>query len=162
MNKYYVQLGQNGQPINYPVAMDNIRYLFPHISLPQELSSSQARELGYGICFVDDVPIPRTPYEKAVPCDYEELSPNVWARRYKFEPLTGPELDDVKEFLGKELRRERFQRLLECDWTQLPDNNLTEEQKELWRVYRQALRDLSLDQTDPSSVQWPEPPSPYF
>jgi len=28
------------------------------------------------------------------------------------------------------------------DWTQVPDSPLTEPQREAWRIYRQALRDL--------------------
>lgn len=46
------------------------------------------------------------------------------------------------------VREERTKRLLESDWTQLPDSPLTPAQKSLWAVYRQALRDL------PENVVW--------
>jgi hypothetical protein len=39
--------------------------------------------------------------------------------------------------------------LLICDWTQLPDVDLTAAQVAQWRVYRQELRDL------PSLPDWP-------
>ena len=48
-------------------------------------------------------------------------------------------------------RRDRL--LLESDWTQLPDSPLDAEQRERWREYRQALRDL-----DVNGAAWPEPP----
>lgn len=44
--------------------------------------------------------------------------------------------------------------LTQSDWTQVTDNNLSEEQRAEWRVYRQALRDIDL--ADPV---WPIAPS---
>lgn len=37
---------------------------------------------------------------------------------------------------------ERTQKLKESDWTQAVDSPLSDEKKEAWRVYRQALRDF--------------------
>lgn len=62
----------------------------------------------------------------------------------------------------KELRYIRNQKLTECDWTQFSDVSLSEEQKNSWKVYRQALRDLPNNITDPKPLvndmnnsQWP-------
>ena len=41
------------------------------------------------------------------------------------------------------LRTERNLRLVNSDYTQLPDVNLTEAQVDAWRVYRQELRDIT-------------------
>jgi hypothetical protein len=48
------------------------------------------------------------------------------------------------------------QLLSECDWTQLDDAPLTNEQKLAWRTYRQKLRDISIQDNE---VIWPERPS---
>jgi hypothetical protein len=56
------------------------------------------------------------------------------------------------------VRKERNERLKDCDWTQLPDAQLTPEQLIHWQVYRQALRDVT-KQPDPDLVSWPLPPS---
>ena len=53
-----------------------------------------------------------------------------------------------------EIREIRTQMLKECDWTQLPDVKLSEQEKETWREYRQALRDITL-QDDPFNIIWP-------
>ena len=53
------------------------------------------------------------------------------------------------------VRAERDKRLAACDWTQLPDVPLAT--KEVWAVYRQALRDITL-QSDPFNLVWPTPP----
>ncbi len=50
------------------------------------------------------------------------------------------------------LKYNRNKLLTESDWTQLGDVQLTEEQKQLWRVYRQQLRDLPENVTDPKAV----------
>lgn len=52
--------------------------------------------------------------------------------------------------------QKRNQLLAASDWTQLPDVPLTT--KESWAVYRQALRDITLQTGYPSNVVWPIPP----
>lgn len=55
------------------------------------------------------------------------------------------------------LREERARRLASCDWTQLSD--VSEVTQQLWRPYRQALRDLPLASNTPLEVEWPSPPA---
>ncbi len=58
------------------------------------------------------------------------------------------------------LRARRNRLLNESDWTQMIDNDLSDEAIWRWREYRQALRDLP--QTLPAdhidAVDWPTPP----
>ena len=54
------------------------------------------------------------------------------------------------------LRKERDYLLSECDWTQVPDAPVD---STAWATYRQQLRDLPANTTDPRNVVWPEPPS---
>lgn len=56
------------------------------------------------------------------------------------------------------LRAERDRLLVLSDWTQLPDAPLTEEQRQAWAAYRQALRDLPQTCETPCDVEWPAPP----
>lgn len=53
--------------------------------------------------------------------------------------------------------------LIDSDWTQLPDNSLSEEDKELWRQYRQKLRDIHNDHggVPPAEVPFPITPTKY-
>lgn len=48
--------------------------------------------------------------------------------------------------------------LSSSDWTQIPDNPLTSEQKALWAQYRQELRDITSQEGYPFSVIWPTKP----
>ena len=56
------------------------------------------------------------------------------------------------------VRHTRNQLLADSDWTQLPDADLTEQQVQAWRDYRQALRDLTDSFNSPEDVQLPEKP----
>lgn len=48
--------------------------------------------------------------------------------------------------------------LQRSDYTQLPDAPITPELKQAYIVYRQALRDLPSNTTDPLNPPWPIPP----
>ena len=57
------------------------------------------------------------------------------------------------------LRWDRDAKLLATDWRVGSDAPLTEAQKQEWRSYRQALRDLPANTTDPANPTWPTPPT---
>ena len=57
------------------------------------------------------------------------------------------------------LRTERNARLAACDWTQMPDSPLSQAARASWSDYRQSLRDLPENATDPTQVTWPVSPS---
>jgi Phage tail assembly chaperone protein len=58
------------------------------------------------------------------------------------------------------LREQRDKKLAACDWTvTVSDRPLSDEKKNEWVVYRQALRDLPANTPDPSQVTWPTPPT---
>ena len=62
-----------------------------------------------------------------------------------------PDVDAAWHFV----RNKRNQLLAQSDWTQLPDVPIAT--KEVWAVYRQALRDVT-EQADPFNIVWPTPP----
>lgn len=58
----------------------------------------------------------------------------------------------------EEIRNIRNGLLLQSDWTQVTDSSLSHEKKTEWATYRQQLRDLMNDLTDPFNVNWPIEP----
>jgi len=54
------------------------------------------------------------------------------------------------------LRYERNLKLAETDWMLLSD---TTEMSDAWKTYRQALRDLPVNTSDPENPTWPTKPS---
>lgn len=58
----------------------------------------------------------------------------------------------------KMIKVHRGQLLTICDWTQLPDAPLTDNERLAWQQYRQALRDLPQTYPNPDDVVFPEQP----
>ena len=60
------------------------------------------------------------------------------------------------------IRSHRNAKLAMTDWTQLPDVSLTQQQKDQWASYRQALRDMPDSFPDPMPPgyrpTWPQKP----
>ena len=57
------------------------------------------------------------------------------------------------------LRLERNKRLTACDWIITMHKELGTNIPAAWKTYRQALRDLPANTTDPRSPSWPTQPS---
>lgn len=83
------------------------------------------------------------------------------ASEYKFEGgqpklKSEVELQELKNTLAwAGLRTKRDELLQQSDWTQVPDAPVD---KVAWAAYRQELRDLPSNTTDPSNPNWPLPP----
>lgn len=68
------------------------------------------------------------------------------------------EQPDPSEQLAVEVRAQRDALLSACDWTQMPDSPLSEEEKAAYQTYRQALRDVPQQEGFPETISWPEEP----
>lgn len=75
----------------------------------------------------------------------------------QIRPKTQEEIEQETNQLWENVRNERNQLLLECDWTQLSDSPLTAEKKTEWQSYRQELRDIT-NEPDPKNIIWPTKP----
>jgi hypothetical protein len=62
----------------------------------------------------------------------------------------------VEEKSWSLMRMERDRLLAASDWTQVPDAPVD---RAAWATYRQALRDLPSNTTDPRNPAWPTPPA---
>jgi hypothetical protein len=56
---------------------------------------------------------------------------------------------------AKAVREQRDQKLKDSDWTQVADAPVD---KAVWATYRQALRDISTQETFPWDIAWPDAP----
>ncbi len=99
-------------------------------------------------------------YEQAV-IDYNNEKQKIEDEKIAAELATEAARD-----YWEELRSLRDQRLYDSDWTQIPGAPLTESQKISWQTYRQELRDLPGNITepkplvlDPNHPSWPILPS---
>jgi hypothetical protein len=86
-----------------------------------------------------------------------KIENNVVFQYEKTRPKTEHELYIEKEAIWNRVRAKRNQELLNCDWTQLEDAPFTPEKKQEWKIYRQGLRDITL-QENPFDLIWPSKP----
>jgi hypothetical protein len=56
------------------------------------------------------------------------------------------------------MRSQRDAWLADSDWTQTLDAPLSDDQREAWAVYRQALRDFPSTWTAGPTAEFPDPP----
>jgi hypothetical protein len=56
------------------------------------------------------------------------------------------------------LRTQRNRLLQQSDWTALSDAHLSQDKKDAWFAYRQALRELPDETTNPLEAEWPTSP----
>jgi len=54
-----------------------------------------------------------------------------------------------------EVRRQRTEKLNDCDWTQIADSTAD---KTAWATYRQQLRDITAQSGFPWTITWPDAP----
>ena len=87
---------------------------------------------------------------------YEEETPEELAQM-ELDRQASATRDIMQAWIS--LRQERNRRLAACDWTQVGDAPLTEDQRAAYRTYRQMLRDLPAKVTDPQVVDWPVAPT---
>lgn len=79
------------------------------------------------------------------------------------KPKAGYEFDieleswvPCERLIAEEVDAVRKQKLMDSDWTQLPDVPLAT--KDAWAAYRQALRDITEQPGYPLDITWPNPP----
>ena len=76
-----------------------------------------------------------------------------WSVRNKTEEELSNELNEKRLNKEVEIRGARNKLLAESDWTQLSDSPVN---KEAWAIYRQQLRDITIQSEFPMNVVWPE------
>lgn len=82
-----------------------------------------------------------------------------WYYDAETNTFSGPTDAEQDALDMQSLRSQRDVLLAQSDWTQMPDSPLTDTKKQEWATYRQQLRDLPENITDPSNPTWPTKPS---
>ena len=101
---------------------------------------------------------------------FDFISSHYWEGEWKERPLApnnfsrwvdGTWVWDKKDLMN-EIRGRRNIYLSRCDWTRMDDNGLDDDDREIWAIYRQELRDITknLDTNiqNVNDVVWPESP----
>lgn len=146
MNRYY-------SPITEDAVETAVFYSDAIKSKPDTLTalSSHDEILAAGFVAVEQPPYPQNGknHKPGVPVLKEGKYVGVWVEQ------DTPDFELRKTIRERAARKDRDALLERSDWTQMPDAPLTEEQRESWKVYRQALRDVTLQPGFPWEINWP-------
>ncbi len=105
-----------------------------------------------------DIKDPETEFEVELECPVDLTSYKI-VDGTLVEKTDAEKLEDEQPWLLPRLRSNRDLLLAQSDWTQSPDSPLSDTKKQEWATYRQSLRDLPANTTDPSNPTWPTQPS---
>lgn len=149
---------ENGN-ITYPYSVYNLIKDNPNTSFPTIGSLIQNKSLleEFGVYEVYDSFFPD--YDKFTQ-KLVESEPSYqngkWFKSWKVESLTELEINEIIQLEKFSVLRKRNELLVKSDWTQMPDVPLAN--KSEWAVYRQSLRDITLQEGYPLNVTWPSEP----
>lgn len=156
------------------VSEQQFRSLHPNTSFPEVLTPDILS--GFDVDPVFEGPQATTipPYQYSQRDGVVEIS-GKWYTRYIAGPVFHDYVDDqgithtaaeqyeaycfsLDTKQGDVVRIERNRLLAECDWTQLADSPLTEDDKLAWKIYRQELRAVPQQPGFPWEIVWPDKP----
>lgn len=142
-------------PSNYPYSLAQLRRDTPDTSYPSQMDDAALAE--HGVFRVTPVEPPG--YEPATQNIAEALPVEIegeWVQRWSVTEASPEEVTARADAQAAAMRADRNERLRACDWTQVPDAPLDPAP---WVIYRQALRDITLQAGFPYSIEWPEAPA---
>ncbi|WP_341481261.1 tail fiber assembly protein [Vibrio vulnificus] len=73
------------------------------------------------------------------------------------DTVVSPSIELEMQWEQVRLKRDRL--IASTDWTQMTDAPLDDAKKAEFTAYRQALRDIPQNSSDPDAVVWPEKPT---
>lgn len=138
--------------ITYPYSVQQLKVDEYNTSFPKELTTQILED--WGVYEVSRTPKPND-YTKIITEGTPQLVDGSYIQIWNQVDATQSEINARIEDKWEEIRILRNELLSECDWTQLGD--IPTETKELWKPYRQELRDITA-QTNPFSIVWPVKP----
>ena len=78
-----------------------------------------------------------------------------WYTKYSVSDMDQEAKDALDTTQAAAMRKQRDEKLAECDWTQVADAPVD---KAVWATYRQALRDVTTQSGFPWTITWPDAP----
>lgn len=120
-------------------------------------SDEQLTEIGFHKFNPTNNPQPSPKYNSSY--SYElDTSKNTVNMVWEHNLKTGTDLSRVISLEWNNVRNIRNIMLNESDWTQMSDNDLSNESKSEWANYRKLLRDITASTTDPFEIIYPRDP----
>ena len=129
------------------------RTLHPNTSMPQQLSEELLNEFGADVVFEGPQAQP-TRYQVSFADGVEQID-GKWFTKWSVADMDAEAITAKDAEQATSMRKQRDEKLAECDWTQVADAPVD---KAVWATYRQALRDITTQEGFPWTITWPDAP----
>jgi hypothetical protein len=153
----YVKV-EDGQAVLYPQTIGGFRKDNPNVSFPKAISEETLA--AYNTYPVTERQKPT--YDQRTQTAEKDSMPvlegNTWVLNWTVYDKTPEQIQEYDDQQAKAVRSERDAKLYACDWTQLPDTQLTPDQEAAWANYRQDLRNIPQQPDFPYNIIWPTEP----
>lgn len=162
----YAKISSDGNIIAYPYTSQDFKSdnnnTTPRLPLDEaHIGTVDQLENNTSIVRVEETSIPEITVYQTV----EEGIPTInsdgnWVQVWNILEKSAEEIAEINSFEESKISNSRIKRLMESDWTQLPDAPLTDAQKSDYATYRQELRDLTTHANWPNleEADWPVDP----
>jgi hypothetical protein len=144
----------NEQVETYPYSIGQLRKDNPNTSFPKTPTPELLAE--WGVYPVTPVDRPQADHTKNVTEGDPVQVNGAWLQNWVVTDATTEEIAERVADAWSRLRSNRNVKLMDCDWTQVADSPVDQA---AWAAYRQALRDLPQNTTDPFNPVWPSEPA---
>lgn len=129
-----------------PYSLRLLRADNPQVSFPKDISDATLAE--YGVYRTSTAPMPEyDPLVQIVTLRDPELRDGVWVQDWQ---IGAPSSEDK----AANIRSKRNKLLAETDWWAVQDRTMSQAEVD----YRQALRDITAQESFPDGVDWPTKP----
>jgi len=129
-----------------PYSLRRLRADNPQVSFPKDISDATLAE--YGVYRTSTAPTPEfDPLVQVVTLQDPELRDGVWVQDWQIGALSS-------EDKAANIRKRRNKLLAETDWWAVQDRTMPQAEVD----YRQALRDITDQESFPDGVDWPTKP----
>jgi len=146
-------LVKNGRVEKYPYSIDTLRQDNPQTSFPASLTKELLEE--WDVFEVIETEKPQSDHTKVVSEGQPQMIDGSWRQVWIVSDAPGDLIIERTKERADIVRQKRNQLLNSCDWTRLDDVIVD---RELWTIYRQSLRDITLQEGFPWNVDWPTSP----
>lgn len=149
-------LVSNGGVGKYPYTVFDLRRDNPNTSFIDPMSDQELAEWGVFPVVPRNAPL-HDPATQNVSRVDPTLEDGQWVETWRISEASAAEVDERMAAQWTVIRSQRNEIISSSDWTQLQDVPLSNEDKDAWVTYRQALRDVT-NQVDPFNITWPDAP----
>lgn len=150
----YIQFDSNGNTVDHPMMFESAQIVVG-LKLNQEPSSITEQDILQNNFAIMEEAVLDISEHVIGEHGYRRLPNGNFTKNYVTKILS------QEEKLDKWIRGRRDNELYNCDWTQLPDNDLTDEERTKWTEYRRYLRKMTeiyANITHPEEAVWLKPP----